>query len=67
MSIVLFRMAGFGIFWSRVPCLGEAGMVFGFDFDHDEDDFGVHLDFWGFFAGEVWRFVSLWRSGSLRY
>jgi hypothetical protein len=42
-------------------------MVFGFDFDHDEDDFGVHLDFWGFFAGEVWRFVSLWRSGSLRY
>jgi hypothetical protein len=61
-SILLARMAGFEIFWARVPCMGRlvSGMLhlFGFVLDYDEHDFGTNLDS-GDFAGEVWRFVSL--------
>jgi hypothetical protein len=60
-SILLARMAGFEIFWARVPCMGRlvSGMLhlFGFVLDYDEHDFGTDLDS-GEYAGEVWRFVS---------
>jgi hypothetical protein len=61
-SILLSRMAGFEILWSRVPCMGRlvSGMLhlFGFLLDYDEHDFGTDLDS-GEFAGELWRVVSL--------